>query len=226
MVTTTIIPITTTTTILLTATTTITTSEQPTWELFSTIIQAQSNIATIGITVIIGLAAIFVGASWLWNFYISRREITNAVNVAREEITNSLEDKFKKLSDEIKNEVLKIETTLNAIINDKMKSFNADQARLFALTAHQLGIWYVEAYWWAEAVLYFSILKYEGLLRISVESLKEALSKCTVFEFDETQTEIIDGCIPYIPDILNQEKKDIKDLWEKLKKKKTGTTES
>jgi hypothetical protein len=119
-----------------------------------------------------------------------------------------------------------IKTTLNDTMEDQMKLFSADQARLFALTAYKLELWQVEAYWWAEALINYSDLKDEKILRVSVESLKEALSKCTEFIFEEYQSKTIDGCMDYIPDILNKEKKDIKDLWEKLKKKKTGTTES
>jgi len=82
MVTTTIIPITTTTTLLLTTTTTITTSQQPSWEVFNTIIQAQNNIATHAITVVIAIALVLLGASSLWNFYISKRELENSINSA------------------------------------------------------------------------------------------------------------------------------------------------
>jgi hypothetical protein len=99
-------------------------SEQLSWDIVRQIIESQYNLATLGIIVIIAVAALVAGASWFTNFYLVRYELKKTIESFNSEII--------KIEKNLKDEVEKMEEkVVKAVgnVSEAMIIFNAEKAR-------------------------------------------------------------------------------------------------
>lgn len=172
----------------------------------SSLAQSQSDLAMYGITVLIAIALLLGTASWFTNVYLFRRE--------RE---REREEDFKKLSERIKDDIEKMEKKVAENVDTKIKLFDAEKARLFALSAQNGQVWESAATWWARAIKGYIEVYKDGLVRICVNNVIKNLGKCKTLKEDEKKE--IEKHISFIPRILDAEKKQIEDMLDKLSKK-------
>ena len=98
-----------------------------------------------------------------------------------------------------------------------MAFFDAEMARIFALVSQQMGIWESVVYWWSSAIIRYTYTKYKDFIRISTDALNESLDK--IEKLKDEDIEKIKKCLPYIPTILNKEKKQIENKLNELQQK-------
>ena len=138
-------------------------SEQLSWDIAKQIIQSQSNLAIYGITALVGVAAVLLVFSWIWNVFLRRHELQRAMESLRREITTKIEEDFAKLTERFKDEIGKMKkeieksveermTRFDKTVEERMTLFDAEKARLFALAAYQLKQYEATVVWFAEAI--------------------------------------------------------------------------
>lgn len=191
-------------------------SEQLSWDIVRQIIQSQHNLATLGIIVIIAVAALVAGASWFTNFYISRRELRHAIESLKAEIVATRAENYRQLVGVMKDEIKKLEEVVGEKIDKKIASFDADKARLFALSAQNAQLWDAAAAWWAIAIEGYTKIKEHGLVRTSVNNVLKNLQKSETLR--DNDREDIKKCLSFIPEILQKEREQIKEKLDKLPK--------
>lgn len=184
-------------------------SEQLSWDTTRLIIQSQSNLAMYGIMVIIGVAALVAGASWFTNFYLVRYELKKTIesfNSEIIEIEKNLKDEVEKMEKKV---VKAVENLSEAMI-----IFNAEKARLFAITNKQMGLWKNVVVWWGYAIQGYAKAGLTNLLRVCIDGLNEDLEQCEKLK-DDSKKEIRES-LSFIPEILQKEKEQIEDKLDKL----------
>lgn len=203
----------------------ITVPEDLSWDFFNTIIQSQSNLAMMGITAVIGIAVLLAGASWLYNFVISKRELKSEIDNIKKSLKEEVQTIRKEvqtireeMSTSIKDEMKKVEENTKDVIDKELTLINAESARVFAVVSENMNRWENAVDWWISAIKGYVDAKSEDMLRISVDALNSDLGKVELL--DDEKIEDIKNCLSYIPDILNMERKEIKDKLENLKQKK------
>lgn len=164
--------------------------------------------------VLIGVTAVLIGFSLLWNFVISRNQIKNQVKEAVED----LEAKFRK----------EIEITIAANIDEQSKKIfhringnSGDIARLFALGAIDVDEFEFAITHWIKAIKKYDEI-YDGeMIRLCVDLLLLSLrdENCPKhLDLDiikyENNLKLIEE---HIPSILNTEKKEILRLFKAKK---------
>ena len=199
-------------------------SKQLSWDMAKQIIQSQSNLAIFGISVLVGVAILVMAASWLWNFYLHKREIEKVIESFKSEIDTKVEESLINLTERIKDQVKKMRQEIEKSVEERLILFDAQTARLFALVNTNSKAWDNAAVWWATAIGGYGKTGDERMVRICVDALNGALNKCEVLE-DVDKNEI-KACLPAIPRILNEEREKIEDRLNSLPnriKKKSDT---
>ena len=200
------------------------------WETVKLIINSQHNLAVIGISVLVGVALLIV----IINIGIIKDKVMRDMKKTMKKTIKELKDDFKAMEDRVEKEVdgkledvdKKMQLTDekmkldNKLMGEEMALFDAEKSRLFALTAHQAGVFNKEAYWWARAIIGYANPKvdYKDMIKLSVDSVIESLEKCIEEKQklkDEDRKEI-EEALSHIPDTLDREKKKIEDLLKKL----------
>lgn len=185
-------------------------AEQLSLDVAKQLIQSQHNLATIGISVLVGIAVLLMAVTWLWNFYLHKRELERAIETLKSEITARADER-------IKDEVGKMENEIKESIAKSLTKFDADKARLFAITAGQEKVWEAQVSWWAKAIEGYAKTEQEHLLRVAVDALNDALKKCETLKAD--RKEDVKKYLSFIPEILQQEKEQIEKRLNELPKK-------
>ena len=200
-----------------------------TWDMAKQIIQSQHTLAIYGITAVVGLAILVVAASWLWNLYLHKRELQRAIESLRSEITTKAKEDFAKLTERVKDEVAEMKkeieksveermTRFDKTVEERMVLFDAEKARLFAITAAQSKVWDRASFWWAQALKGYAKTRQVDLLRVAVNAVNISLEKCE--KLGDYDRKSVRDCLPSIPEILKEEKKQIEDKLKKLPKEK------
>ncbi len=195
-------------------------SESLTWDIAKQIIQSQHSLAIYGMTTVVAIAGSLMLAAWIRNFYLRKRELERAIDSVKSEITSKVEEDFTKLTEGFKDEIGKIEKGIQKNVEGRMTLFDAEKARLFGLVNLQFKNWENVVGWMGTAITHYAKTEEKGLLRICVDALNQNLDKCK--ELKDDTREGIKKCLPSIPKILSEERKQIEDKLEKLPK---GTTE-
>lgn len=157
-----------------------------TWDMAKQIIQTQRDLAIYGLTLLIGITLVLIAGTWIWNVALRRHELKKAIE--------SLESKM----------ATKIEKEIQEKLAQGMKLFNADQARLFAITAAHTKVWGKAALWWSRAIKSYGEIGQDYWLRVSVDGLEGTLKNCIKLEDKDKKT--IKARCSSIPDILSKEK--------------------
>lgn len=204
--------------------TTLAESEQLSWDMAKQIIQSQSNLAMIGITVLVGLAVVLLAFSWIWHFRLHKSELERAVESLKSEITTKVEEDFTKLTKGLDDKAGKTREEIEKSIAQRMRLFDAEKARIFAFANMQLKEWETGVGWWTEAIEGYAEARREDGLRIAVDGLRDTLEFCEKLEDDKREG--IKKCLPLIPAILRTEKKQIEDRLNKLPKEISKQSET
>jgi len=188
--------------------------------------------ALIAMAVLVGVAGLLMAGTWIWNFYLSRRKLDDAINDLKREITShgekafeehrkKAEEMFGDLSKTIESEVEKAKIEIGETVEQKVISINAETARLHARVAGQEKSWETCALWWSRAIREYARCGQDALLSVAVGGCEEALNECEKLE-DKDREEIRDS-LPYIPSTLFLKKgwieKKLDELPKEIKKK-------
>ncbi len=196
-----------------------------TWDMAKQIIQSQHNLAMWGITILVGLAVLLVAGSWIWSLLLRRHELQKAIESLKREITTKIKEDFAKLTERFKDEVAKMKkeiekrveermTRFDKTVEERMMLFDAEKARLFAIAAYQMKKYETTVVWFAEAIEGYAKTGTEDILRTSVDALNANLAACK--KLSERSKQEIKKCLPFIPEVLKKEKKQIEDKLKKL----------
>lgn len=185
--------------------------EQLSWDVAKQIIQTQNNIAIIGISVLVGVAVLLLGGTWIYNVYLNTRRLNNIADNLSKKIAIDL---TKKADEIIKTEIDKMKEEIKKDLDEKLILFEAEKARLFALSCKQSNNWESCGDWWATAIINYAKVKIDKGIRISVDALNTALDKCE--KLDAEKKKNIEKCLDYIPSILDKERKEIEAKLKKL----------
>ena len=195
-------------------------SEQLSWDMAKEIIQAQSTLAIYGITAVVGLAVVVVAASWIWNFFLHKRELERAIVSLKSVLTAEGKRDFMELTKRVNDKIEKIKKEIEKSVEERLTEFNAEKARLFAFANMQLKTWEQAANWWAIAIKGYAKTGMEDGLRLAVDQLVMSLGKCE--KLNDKYKKSVSKCLSSIPRILQEEKeqieKKLKELPEETKK--------
>lgn len=200
-------------------------SEQLSWDMAKQIIQSQSNLAVIGISVLVGIAVLLLAGSWIWHFRLHKRELEEAVESLKSVLTAEGKKDFMELAKRVNGEIEKIKkeieksvdermTLFDKTVAERMILFDAEKARLFALATYQMNEYETTAVWFAEAIEGYAKVREERLLRTCVDALNANLTVCK--KLSESCKQRIKKCLPFIPEILKKEKEQVEDKLKKL----------
>ncbi len=182
-------------------------TEQLSWDIMKQIVQSQYNLAVYGLMAVIAIAVLVAGGSWVTTFYLSRREVRRIIKSLRSEMRSAREEDFAELEKRIKEEIGKLKKMVKEDTEYKIEVFDAEKARLFALSSEHAQLWSRAASWWAEAIKRYSELNEDALVRVSVDSVIQNLNKCERME--DADKKKIEKYISFIPNILKEEKEKI-----------------
>ena len=185
-----------------------------TWDMAKQIIQTQSNLAVFAITGLVGLAVLLLAGSWIWHFRLHKRELEEAIKSLKAALTAEGKRDFMELTKRDNDELEKIKKEIEKTVKEKMTLFNAEKARLFSYTALQLEDYENTALWFAEAIKGYAKAGEEDILRTCVDLLNGTLATCK--KLSESDKQKIKKCLPFIPEILQEEKEQIEDKLNEL----------
>jgi hypothetical protein len=197
-------------------------ADQPSWDIFNTIIQSQNNIAMMGIMSVIGLATLLLAASFAAYYILVNRRINDAIRELRAEIESN-KQKYKIFTEELRDENKKIIEKTIENIGKQFKIAESEMARLYALVSEQAGSYSASVNWWCDAITGYVQIKIDLLTRISIKQLIRILNKCD--QLSEENIMSLKKCIPLIPDILDEEKKEIEGKLKHFEQKKKSQPE-
>jgi hypothetical protein len=178
-----------------------------TWEAVKLIVQSQYNLATLGVTILVGVAGLLMVGTWVYNIHFERRRIESIVKSAQKELFNSIQEDFSRHKTEVDRVLKKTMIEFEKLLDSKMKIVDAETYRLHARDAEQEKSYEVAALWWARSIPYYEDAIQAEMIRVAVERLKWNLEQCESMD-GNTVVEIKD-CISSIPKMLFREKKDI-----------------
>lgn len=182
-------------------------TEQLSWDIMKQIVQSQYNLAAYGLMAVIAVAVLVAGGSWVTTFYLSRREVRRIIESLRSEMRSAREEDFAELEKRIKEEIDKLKKMVEEDTKDKIELFDAEKARLFALSGQNAQLWSRAAYWWAKAIKRYTELNQDELVRVSVDGVIKNLNKCE--RLKDADKKDIEKYISFIPNILEKEKEKI-----------------
>ena len=207
-----------------------------TWDMAKQIIQSQHTLAIYGITAVVGVAAVLLVFSLIWNVFLRRHELKKAIESLKSEIFTKGKEDFAKLTTETKDAIGKMKKEIDKTIEERMTRFDktieermtrfdktaeermtrfdADTARLFVLTGYQMKEYEGTAVWCAKAIEGYAKAREEALLRTCVDALNANLVECK--KLSDSDKQKIKKCLPSIPEILKEEKEQIEKKLNKL----------
>lgn len=189
-------------------------SEPISWEMAKQIIQSQSNLAMLGITVLVGIAVLLMAGNWILNIYIHKQELQKITESLSKRIDKKQEEALENLTKKLEDNTAKIKKEVEESIDKRMILFDADKARLFALVNRQSEKWENSASWLATAIIDYAKIGKDKMLRISVDALNEDLKECK--ELKDKNKELIKKCLHFIPETLSKEREQIKETLNSL----------
>lgn len=185
-------------------------------EFYKVLIENQNSTLQLVSFILLTITIILLGASFLWNFYLSNKKIEDAINIQKK----NLEDHFSKQMNEIENNLMnKISTKLESTIN----FIRADTSRIFALHTYSNDLFDTSLNWWIDCLEYTLKNGNETHVRYIIDTMIIVLENPKFTEYSKDSLDINNGkiIINTISDALKPEKEKILKKIEKLKEKKT-----
>jgi len=177
------------------------------WETAKLIIQTQYNLALYGVTILIGVSVLIVGASWLYNLYFERRQIESVMQSKKLELSSSIKKDFSEYQVKMKEGLAEARIELEKSLDNKMKGVEGEICRLHAMAAEQEKMPDIGALSWARSIPNFAASRDDELLEVGVEGLVRDLEQCK--SLDGKSIGEIKACTSSIPKMLFLEKIDI-----------------
>ena len=174
-------------------------------DVYKHIAQQQSTDFTSIITALIGMTAVLVGSTWIWNFIVAKKQIKNEV---QEHFTQSKTDFETQISEFIKSKFLELEKS----IDNKLKYNEANLARLYAVNCSNQLLHSTSISWWLTALKSYTEINDEYFIRLSVEQILNNVKTDNWFNdlIDNLNlTQAIQDIEMYVPNMLSKEKKQI-----------------
>lgn len=202
-----------------------------TWDMAKQMLQTQSTLATIAITVLATLAVLLVGFSWFRATVLDRRQRRTMEDSLRSDITAKLTEQQQRHSEGLKKEVEdKLERMRQELTSNMTAGFSwsdIERSRMFAfLTSSLANRAATAATWWAQLIKQCVQAKKDTNLdkanldkniRTGVSSMLAELGRCS--ELEEDKRDLIEDSLPYIPTILSHERRDIEQKLKQLRRK-------
>ena len=189
-------------------------SEQLSWDLAKAVIQWQSTIAILGVTVLIGITVLIFAISWIHSSIVHKHEIEEITVSIETKVAEKMQEITTASTKEIREEVNKMVSETRKDIAKRMDLFDADKAKILTLININSEFWENAVFWTATAVVAYAKIKNQHWLGIMVDSLNECLKKCD--KLTDSNREQVEACLPYIPEILYEKKEQIKAKLAKL----------
>ena len=167
------------------------------------LLQNQSNI----LTIIFGITALLLACTWIYNFFIARRQVKSEI---RRNISKVEKDLYKVIDKRIG----ELEDTVSNKLKNDLLSHEAEINRLFALTSERAELLYISTLWWADALQNYSKLGNDKLVRIATDQIRRNLKQDKVIaELNKSEMERIKERVDKnVPGILDKEKQEILDI--------------
>ena len=182
---------------------------------YQQLLQFETSNYTTFISVLLGIVVILLGVTWWWNKSGALKQIEKEVDkkfqIEKEKILKQMEEKMER----------QIKTQLDSY-SKKVKEIEADVDRSLALSANVQKLPTFSIYWWSKHLEILLELNNQKGIRRAVEQI---LFQIKLMEQDEEREqsagkneslkihycrEVLD-IVNKLPDILSQEKKNIKD---------------
>ena len=170
-----------------------------TWDMAQQIIQTQSDITTTLITAIGVLAFLVAAASWFTNFQL----VSHRIKLLESEVKTRLDNALSENRKTYQGLVQKIEKDTKF----KLTLLDAEKAKIFAIFALEHDNWDLLARWSAIALPKYTEVKLEDQVRICVDNLVWGLANAK--KISKRTKDAIEKCLPYIPDIIEEKRKEI-----------------
>src|SRR3990172_8336449 len=121
-------------------------------EVLKTIIESQHQTYIFFITSVIGLLAIFLGATWLQNYRANKNIVTKLKNDLLKEIEENFIKEKVKLNEKIT--LLKTEITdeIEKKVNEKIIRLSAEQCRTMAIQSRIAQLFWTSIDWWFSSI--------------------------------------------------------------------------
>ena len=182
-----------------------TTSTKQLIDVYKTILDQQSTTYSLLIWAFIGITALIVGSTWLWNFLYSKRMIQQEIQELLSKEMKDFSNKSEKLITE------SVDKTQKLLIKNIM-GLKADSARMFALYCEPTDNYTGAVNWWSLALEDYIEMGESRLIRISTERLEENLNNplwTDDIDSHDLNLDDIKERAQKIPDILTDERKNI-----------------
>lgn len=177
-------------------------------EFLKTLLERQENMYEFLFMILIGITTILVGSTWLWNFFISKKQISLEI----EKKSKFFENKVKEIEENQK-------TYINAQIDLKLSRVQIDISRLFAIISKDKKMSGVSLAWWLNCLRNSIESKNDKLIRIAADQIISLLAdtELTTYRSDFFEMESTLKMIEQLPDLLHDEKLTIIKKLKKLK---------
>lgn len=203
-------------------------------ELYQNLLQNQSSNYTTLITTLLVITGALLGATWLWNFYLAKKQIKQEVEeeilkvkeAVKQQIENQINEKFNALESSLQFQIRERETALSLNIEQlqgkaiwEIKRNRAETSRLFGLYNLRQNKDYKSALmWFSSALTLYAQTKNVKFVRIVTEAILRILEKEPWYESATNNTfkieEIIIIAQKCIPDIMSKEREKIVSILE------------
>lgn len=184
-------------------------------ELFKSLLEQQAQLHGQTINAVLGITAVLIGVTGLWNFYFSSRQISRTVKKEAKKISKLVE---KKINKKMTNET----SDMKKQLENKTKEMKADLARNYALNCEEKNFFGPAVNWWAGALENYLSIEHEYFIRRSVMSL-ETIVRTKNWDKDVEEDDIdfksVLKVIKRIPGYFDEEKKIITKALKKTQKR-------
>lgn len=167
------------------------------------------------LTAVLGITALLIASTWLWNFFFSKRQIKNSLK----EISLKME---KELTKKIDTKMSELEDSFREKLRRDLLQHDAEINRLYALLTEEKGFIDLSITRWINVLRSAKQNKGDQLIRLATDNLLRNMKKEKAFEgLNKNQIKEIKKNIENdIPNILEVERSEmIKILSEEEAKK-------
>lgn len=183
-------------------------------QFYQTIINQQRDFYTAIITGLGVFSGLLLGATWIWNFILAKRQIksevssnfNDALEGHKEMISKIIDEKSEKMTSSMENKILRLDANIS---------------RSLGIQANKDDVLSSSLSWWTRALADFIELKDGGMIRICVDFIlklvkMEGFKKQLLSDTDFNKDKCIQS-FNKIPDTLNYEKLQLIKIIEKIK---------
>ena len=182
--------------------------------------QQAANYSTL-FNVFIAITVLLIGATWLWNFYIARKQIKTEVKEEIDAISSTIQT---QITDGIENGITASISKYKQEWEKEIAFIKGESSRMFALNCFTQKFHRVELDWWYRALGHYTESETEDIKRVCIDNIVSTfilLNSDFEFIIDSEDymyyKKITNACIP---PILHDEKRTILDNLEKFKIKR------